>query len=463
MAEKLSYSFHLSNDKSKTKKGKQIPAKFDTPGYSNNAIQNLRDLSKVNHHNLRQYENNPELIHTIRGSDNIVDDIKKLYKEEFEEARLEYNKKQNRDDRKIDSYIHKISNDTKHDLACEIIIELGNMEFWANKTMQERYKMSLVFEEQVQDLEKIVPQFKIANATIHYDESSPHLHIVGIAIKDNCKTGMTKQVGKTAVFTKDSLKMVQDKMRECCINSYNKHYLLNTELKPKKKGRNRDYKSNQMSHYDEFVKDFNDRQEVIEKTKNITNNLDNKTDEIKEIIYDLKGTPFNNFTITSVNRNKLLDYLDTVDNTSDKMKEITNYAISVNQIKKDFEDNYEKIDILEEELHKKDIKIKSYDRVLENKDITIERYKKENKQLKTENNALKELVDRFKKAFNKIVNFFDNMLFKDKHTRERYIEVARDLYNEDIFKDSDIERLEETYEFNVREDKRKQRDRGFER
>ena len=40
-------------------------------------------------------------------------------------AILEYNSKQTRDDRKIDDYFKKISNNSKNDLACEIIIELG--------------------------------------------------------------------------------------------------------------------------------------------------------------------------------------------------------------------------------------------------------------------------------------------------------------------------------------------------
>ena len=59
------------------------------------------------------------------------------------------------------------------DLACEIIIELGDRHFWKDKSQEEKYKMIEVFTEQVQDLENIVPEFKVANATIHFDESSP--------------------------------------------------------------------------------------------------------------------------------------------------------------------------------------------------------------------------------------------------------------------------------------------------
>ena len=79
------------------------------------------------------------MIRVIRGTNDIVNDVKDLYLEEFEEARIEYNNKQTRNDRKIDKY-----------------------------------------NEQVNDLVKILPTFKIANATIHFDEISPHMHIVGV-------------------------------------------------------------------------------------------------------------------------------------------------------------------------------------------------------------------------------------------------------------------------------------------
>lgn len=271
----LSYSFHLGNDKNKTKKARQSAKNnaSNTTSFSNNAIQNIKQLGKVNHHNLRKYDNNGELIKTIKGTNDIVNDVKGLYKLEFEKSRIEYNNKQIRDDRKIKDYFYKISDDTKHDLACEIIIELGDMHFWDNKSPEEKYKMIEVYTEQVKDLETIVPEFKVANATIHFDESSPHLHIVGIAIKENCKTGMMKQVGKTTVFTKESLKVIQDKMRECCIKSYNNIYSLNEKLKEKQKGRNKDISSKDM--------------EIFNETKN---RLRENIDELKNEVKDLEDT-----------------------------------------------------------------------------------------------------------------------------------------------------------------------------
>ena len=255
MIEELSYSFHVGNDKNKTSKAKQISKERPT-NFNNNAIQNGIQLSKVNHHNLRIYENNPELIYTIKGSNNLVNDTKKLYIELFEESRINYNNKQTRDDRKIDNYFNKIANDNKHDLAVEIIIELGDMHYWKDKTKEEKYKMVDVFKNQIVDLEKIVPSFKVANATIHFDESSPHLHIVGVPVKENCKTGMNKQVGKSDVFTIESLKVIQDKMRECCINDFNKVYNLNIQLKEKEEGRNQDYRVSQMNNYDKLKNSY---------------------------------------------------------------------------------------------------------------------------------------------------------------------------------------------------------------
>ena len=65
----LSYSFHLGNDSNKTIKARQEAKNTlsGTTNKSNNAIQNVKQLGKINHHNLRQYNNNQELIQIIKG------------------------------------------------------------------------------------------------------------------------------------------------------------------------------------------------------------------------------------------------------------------------------------------------------------------------------------------------------------------------------------------------------------
>ena len=104
MEQELAYSFYLGSDKNKSKLAKKVAKEnlSGTTSLSNNAIQNAKDLSDVNRHNLRDYDNQRELIRTIYGTDDIVNDVKQVYLEEFEQARIEYNNKQTREDRKIE-------------------------------------------------------------------------------------------------------------------------------------------------------------------------------------------------------------------------------------------------------------------------------------------------------------------------------------------------------------------------
>lgn len=95
------------------------------------------------------------------------------------------------------------------------------MEFWESQELSSKKQMTKVFIGQVEKLKELLPEFKIVNAVAHYDETSPHLHIVGVPIKDGFKTGMKKQVCKSKVFTKEVLTKLQDDMREDCIGRYN--------------------------------------------------------------------------------------------------------------------------------------------------------------------------------------------------------------------------------------------------
>ena len=324
----LSYSLHLGNDKNKSIKARQEAKNTPsgTTSKNNNAIQNVKQLGKVNHHNLRQYDNNQELIKTIKGSNDIVKDVKELYLDLFEEARLEYNNKQTRDDRKIDNYFNKIANDTKHDLACEIVIELGNMEYWDEKSLEYKYVMTQVFEQQLEDIQEIVPDFYIANATIHFDEHSPHMHIVGVPVKENCKTGLSRQVGKTSIFTKESLVVIQDKMRERCIDEFNIAYGMDSKLKEKQKGKNRDITSYERKLFNERVKGL--KQEI--------SNLENEVSDLEDNKQNI------NKQITKLNKDKddIVDEIDKKRKINDKIiLKTQNQLLNENQKLKEENDN----------------------------------------------------------------------------------------------------------------------------
>ena len=294
MEQELAYSFHLGSDKNKSKLAKKVSKDnvSGTTSLSNNAIQNANDLSRVNKHNLRDYDKNKELIKVIYGTDNIITDVKDLYLKEFEESKIDYNNKQSREDRKIKDYFQKVC-ESQNDIACEIIIELGDMDFWNDKDQEYRLKMIDVFNEQIKDLTKIVPTFKIANATIHFDETSPHMHIVGVPVVENCTRGMKKQVGKSKLFTKTSLTEIQDKMRNACIKSYNKFYEVDTRLKEKQKGRNQDISVNDMKNYKELKKQQEQNAKRLQQANNKTKNLDTNANKVNAILDELKPSKLN--------------------------------------------------------------------------------------------------------------------------------------------------------------------------
>ncbi len=436
MNEGLSYSFHLGSDKNK-KANVRNKAKENASGttsLSNNAIQNIKQLGKVNHHNLRKYDNQLELINIINGTNDIINDVKDLYLELFEEAKLEYNNKQKRDDRKIENYFDKISNDTKHDLACEIIIELGDMKYWENKSQKDKLKMVDVFKEQIIDLEKVVPNFKVANATIHFDESSPHLHIIGVPYKDNCKTGLSRQVGKSDVFTKESLTIIQDKMRVYCINSFNKVYSLKEELKEKQQGRNRDINVKDMGNYQRMKKQLNQDKDKLDKVNKKSLELDNKSNDIKEQINNLKISKLNkdNLILSKDDKEKLIKYIDEVDKTNNDFKSIQKLSITLNDVDTELKENKKNIAKLEKENYK-------LKQTIEDLNYQINKDKEEISKLKSTINNLKQTISYWKDKFDKLISFLHSKIHNWYDKDDKYLNVINDMYKDEVLDDEDIE------------------------
>ena len=455
----LAYSLHLSSDKNRKSSSKNMAKsnKSGSTSLSNNAIQNARGLSRVDKHNYRKYDNNQDLIEIIRGSSSLYEDVKKLYDEEFKEAVEEYNKEQElkgRNDRKITDYFKKISDNSKNDLACEIIIELGDKKYWDTKDDNFKHKMTNVFKEQVNDLENLIPDFKVASAIIHYDETSPHLHIVGVPIKYKNKNGMKKQVGKGDVFTRDSLRKLQDKMRVLCIASFNKEYGLNDILKTKQKGRNKDINVKDMGNYIEMKEQLNKDRKALEIASKKSSELDKNTSEIKDIVDNLKKAPVvkNIYTISESDKNKIIDYIDKVDNTNKDFKRTEKLSVTLNNVDTELKENKEKIKILTENNEALSLKVNTLSKSVENKD-------KEIKELKKENHNLKQMADYFKDLFSRLVNFIKHKMFGKDKEREDYWEFSKDLYEHGIFSDETIESIQDDYKWNKDNDKDKEYDK----
>ena len=462
MEQELAYSFHLGSDKNKSKIAKKVSKGnvSGTTSLSNNAIQNANALSKVNKHNLRDYDNEKDLIRVIRGTNDIVNDVKDLYLEEFEEARIEYNNKQTRNDRKIENYFIKI-NESQNDLACEIIIELGDMDFWNDKDNEYRLKMIDVYNEQVNDLVKILPTFKIANATIHFDETSPHMHIVGVPIIENCTRGMKKQVGKSQLFTKESLTKIQDKMRNACIKSFNKFYDMDIKLKEKQKGRNQDINIKDMSNYTNIKKQLAEKEKKLDKANKQTNKLDNTTKDINQILDNLKPAKFNknNMVISNEDVEKIKNFTKDVKDTTKTVRSVNDLNIAI----RDFEHSAFEIEkenrSLKYQIEEKDKEIYNLRGELSVKDKIINK-------LKEEKESIKAQLHKFKEFWHSIMGHFHKRICYDKDNN--YKIVSDDLYKNGIFSDDENEianniarKVKPKDEFNKDKNNRKKYDKKF--
>lgn len=396
---------------------------------SNNAIQNASGLSKADKHNCRKYDNNKDNIEVIKGSFSIYEDVKKLYKDEFEAARLEYNAGQTREDRKIKDYFTHVSNNSKNDLACEIIIELGDKNFWDTKDLTYKKKMTNVFKEQVTDLENILPNFKIASAIIHYDETSPHLHIIGVPIKTKTKNGMSKQVGKSSVFTKKSLVKIQDKMRTLCIESFNKEYLTNNKLKTKLKGRNKDYHVTEMESYQRMKRSIEIHQNNLDRAKEKTETLTNNSKEIRDILENLKskGLIKNQLILDVVNKDKLLVFIDLVDKTIVEYQSVQELSVTLKEMERELIANRQRINLYSKNNEELNLAV-------DNLKTKIQSQNNEIADLKKENALLKSSLNHFKTMVFNLIQFLIDRIYRGKD-KEKYKAFAKELYEHGIFDD----------------------------
>lgn len=264
--ERLSYSAHLSR--------------------KNSAINSKAKLAGVAKHNLRKYRSNnydKENIVILCGTDKLVHDVKKVYREQFSEAVEEYNKKQTREERKIHDYFEKTAKSNK-DMAVELIFQIGDKEFW-DKNPDKRRRMDVVFKEILELLQKFAPNLVVANAVIHYDEASPHMHVVAVPVAEGFKKGMTKQVSKRKVCTKEFLEeILQGKIRECVDNRI--FVWLGEFLKSKTTGRNND-----LSVVEYKVKKENEKYEkLLEDKKQVNSEIGQKIFENQMAEQKLENT-----------------------------------------------------------------------------------------------------------------------------------------------------------------------------
>jgi len=265
MGNSISVSMHIGSDK--------------------NAIKTMADIKRCDLHNNRKYKNikNEEIDLTLskynitlKGTKNIYTDMENFYKTEFADALYNYNLKQQRENRKIVDYLTKMEKDTKTNIAVEIIFQMGDKEDWKDKTLEEKQKSTNIFKIAVLELDK--RNIKVVNASVHLDETSPHLHVIAVPITEGQKRGLEKQVSQNKVITKEVIKELREVIEKNFIEEYNKIYGTNKELKRGSEIEEhlqvQDYKNTKKML--EVAKGYGDKLQLKEELENKTNYITNE-------------------------------------------------------------------------------------------------------------------------------------------------------------------------------------------
>lgn len=117
-------------------------------------------------------------------------DIRSVYKDVFQEAVDKYNKKQKRNDRKIDDYYDKIHKDDKTHEQRELVVALGE----GKDDSKYRKGKKEALKRYAEAFQERNPNLEVYNMVLHDDEANPHLHINYIPNFKSSR-GLTRRVG----------------------------------------------------------------------------------------------------------------------------------------------------------------------------------------------------------------------------------------------------------------------------
>lgn len=187
-----------------------------------------------------------------------------------------------------------------------------------------------------------------------------------------------------------------------------------------------------MGNYREIKKQLKQKEQKLEKANNQTKIIDNSSNNIKEILNNLKSTKLNknNMIISNEDVQKIKNYTEDVKDIIQTVRNVNDLNIAI----KDFEHSAFEIEkenrSLKYQLELKDDEISNLKSELSLKDKVIGK-------LQTEKERLKQELQKFKGFWHSIMSHFHKRICYDKD--KNYKIVSDDLYKNGIFDDNDNE------------------------
>ena len=256
-------------------------------------------------------------------------------------------------------------------------------------------------------------------------------------IKYKNKNGMEKQVGKSDIFTKKSLIKLQDKMRTLCIEEFNQVYSLDSTLKTKQKGRNRDIHVSDMDNYIELKKQIEKNTENLKQAKKKNLELKQDSKDIEDKIDKLKVSKLNkdNYILSKDDKDSFINFIKQVDNTNDeyaKIQTLSNTLINANE---ELKNKDKQIKTLSENNKALNLRVDTLNNTIKEKDNEISF-------LKSKINDFKDALEYWKDKFEKLISFLHNKLHSWYDKDDKYIDIVNDMYEDNALDDDDIKELD---------------------
>ena len=374
-------------------------------GSGKNAIDSMDKIKRCDLHNNRKYKNNKnEQIDlslskyniTLKGTKNITEDIRKFYKEEFGEAVYKYNQKQKDERRKIVDYLEKI-NKERNNIAVEFIFQIGDKQDWEEVSIEDKAKTKDIFEKAIGILEK--RGIKTVNASLHLDETSPHLHLIAVPVVENQKRGLEKQVSQRQVLTLKTLYEVRKEVEEIFIQEYNKIYGTSKELK--KGCEIEDHLS---------VEDYKDTKKILEVAKKVGDRKEFKREldiNLSELDEDLKN---------------LKEEIETKKEEQSKLTRLEKELdIVIKELKREKEEKEKEIADLQENVKSKE----ELETELKEKEKDLLEIKNKVDKINESVEFSKEELESAKNSLNAIQNNIDEQYFLESQLKDKINEYNR--------------------------------------
>lgn len=193
-------------------------------------------------------------------------------------------------------------------------------------------------------------------------------------------------------------------------------------------------------------------QERLEKANIKTKELDNNSNEVKEIVDNLKTTitSKDKYVLKQDDKDKIDKFIQQVNTTNDEYKKMQKLSVTLNNVDTELQESKEKIKILAENNNALNIKVKSLEKKIDKQEDEID-------DLKEENSKLKRTIHYFEKLFERLISFIKKRIFGKEKDREDYMHFSKELYEHGI-SDETIEDIRDNYKFSKEHDNDKEKD-----